>query len=323
MLKYVFVIAAAAATISTASPVVLEVGPHLAQVKAFSEAEGEKVWPGYGSAAFGFLLVGEGEESLLCRDEVPEGFAFAGINRATGCKRYTRPRTELPDDLLAAMPMFGPPSVIVMGTPESTGRSEPSWIRTILHEHFHQWQYELPDYFGRLRALDLHGGDATGMWVLNYPFPYENAAVAQAFAAASEKLADAVDARATAAFPAAFADYLDARRKLADQAGERNWRYFELQLWQEGVARWSEIRLGKWYPRQDVRDSTAELEAATLKALRSPDLAKKKRTVVYAHGAAEAMLLQACGHGWRTEYRKHLALGPLLEKARTDCGSDA
>jgi len=314
---------AAAASVAAARPgePADVVGPHLSQVRVFAADEGERVWPGYGSAPFGFLLVGDKNETLLCRDAVPDGFAPAGADKATGCKRFTRKLTGLPATLLAAMPMFGPPAVIVMGTPQSTGRTEASWVRTILHEHFHQWQYDLPDYFSRIRALDLHGGDETGMWVLNYAFPYNDPEVGAAFDHASLQLADAVAARGTPQFAAAFDEYLAARQALAARAGERNWRYLDFQLWQEGVARWTEIRLGKWYPRQDVRDSAARLEAATMAALRSPKLKESKREVVYAHGAAEAMLLQACGHGWRSAYPKVLALGPLLETARRDCAA--
>jgi hypothetical protein len=298
-----------------------DVGPDLAEVRHFSQTEGDSVWPGYGRAPFGFLLVTESQESLLCRDAVPQGFEPAGRDSATGCARYKRPRTKLPDTLLAAMPMFGPPAVIVMGTPETTGRTEASWIRTILHEHFHQWQYELPDYYPRIQALDLHGGDETGMWALNYAFPYDDPAVVAAFDEASLKLADALAARATPGFATAFDDYLTARQALAARAGERSWRYLEFQLWQEGVARWTEIRLGKWYPRQDVRDSAARLEQATLEQLRTPKLTEMKREVVYAHGAAEAMLLQACGSDWRAAYPKLLSLGPLLEAARAKCAA--
>ena len=296
-----------------------DVGGHLAEIRAFSSKDGERVWTGYGQAPFGFLLIDAKEETLLCRDTAPDGFEPAGTDAKTGCARYTRPRSNLPDTFLAAMPIFGPPAVIVMGTPASTGRSEASWARTILHEHFHQWQYDLPTYFARTKVLDLHGGDETGMWVLNYAFPYEDAQVVQAFNEASLALSKAVAARGTAQFGSSFDAYLAARKALAAKAGENNWRYLEFQLWQEGVARWTEIQLGKVYPRVDVRESAAKLEAATLQEIAKPDLPGMKREVVYAHGASEAMLLDACWSDWRTEYPKLLSLGLLLEAARKRC----
>jgi hypothetical protein len=297
------------------------VTPLLAEARAFASAHGDDVWVGYGAAPFGFLLVTPKAEYLLCRDAVPQSFTPDGTDPATGCTRHRRPPSGLPSTLLAAMPVFGLPGDIVMGTPETTGRPEAAWLRTILHEHFHQWQYALPAYFERLQALDLHGGDQSGMWVLNYPFPYTDESVNDAFARASNLLAEAAAARGKPEFAHAFDRYLEARRALAVSAGEKNWRYFEFQLWQEGVARWTEIRLGKWFPRQDVRDSAVELEQATLESLRSSQLARTKREIVYAYGAAEAMLLQACGHGWRALYRQVLALGPLLDAARTSCAA--
>lgn len=295
------------------------VGPHLSQVRSFSAGEGEKLWPGYGRAPFGFLLVTEKEEVLLCRDQVPDGFAPAGTDASTGCKRFTRPRSGVPDNLLAAMPLFGLPAVIVMGTPQSTRRSQASWVRTILHEHFHQWQYALPGYFERTKALDLHGGDATGMWVLNYAFPYGEPGVAKAQAAASQALADAVAARWTRDFFPKFDAYLERRRALEAASGAKNWRYVELQLWQEGVARWTEIALGKAYPDPEVARSSALLEQRTLEELRAPDLAARKREFVYAYGAAEAMLMETCTPDWRRHYPSMLALGPLLNDARANC----
>ena len=87
-----------AALIAAAPGDAPEVGAHLSQVREFAASEGERVWPGYGTAPFGFLLVTEREESLLCRDQVPEGFTAAGTDPATGCERHVRPRSGLPAD---------------------------------------------------------------------------------------------------------------------------------------------------------------------------------------------------------------------------------
>lgn len=295
-------------------------GPRLAEVRKFADAEGERLWSGYGSAPFEFLLVEAKQESLLCRSSAPAGFHPAGQDPATGCDRFIRPRSSLPDHLLAAMPLFGPPPTIVMGTPQSTGRTPAGWLRTILHEHFHQWQFSLPDYFARIDALDLKGGDETGMWALNFAFPYDRADVVAAQAAASLALAEAVAARGTKEFYGKFDAYLTARRTLARTASERNWRYAEFQLWQEGVARWTEIALGKAYPDSEVAKGAAALEERTLAELKKPAIADQKREFVYAYGAAEAMLLEACGAKWRKRYPAVLSLGPLLDEARATCG---
>ena len=296
-----------------------DVGRSIAEVRTFARTGGDRLWPGYGSAPFEFLLVAGDQEELLCRKSVPDGFTPDGRDPATGCGRYVRPRSGLPDNLLAAMPVFGPPSTIVMGTPQSTGRSRPDWTRTILHEHFHEWQDSFPNIFARMAALGLAGDDETGMWMLNYAFPYSDPAVVSAFDAASRALGAAVDARGKPGFRRALAHYLAARAKLAAAAGERNWRYAELELWKEGVARWTEIELGKRYPDAAVRASALRLQQETREWLDKPDLAGAGREFVYPYGASEAMLLDACGSRWRRDYPKRLALGPLLEHAARSC----
>ncbi len=294
-------------------------GLQLARVRAFSRSNGEALWPGYGAAPFGFLLLEAESETLLCREPAPAGFTPDGRDDATGCLRFTRPRGKLSGRFLAAMPVFGPPATIVMGTPASTGRSPAEWRRTILHEHFHQWQWWLPDHYKRVNALDLSGGDETGMWMLNYAFPYADPAAGAAYSAASLALADALAARGTGEFPAAFDNYLGARVRFEASVTPRDWRYLEFQLWQEGVARWTEIELGKQYPDAAVKAASTALEARTLTALREPKLAEQGRELAYSYGAGEAMLMAACGAAWRRGYPGQLSLKPLLAKARAQC----
>lgn len=284
----------------------------IAGIQKFAARDGERLWPGYGAAPFGFLLIEQDHETLYCRDSIPEGFGAPVRDPATGCPSARRNRSNFPTNLLAAMPLFGPPSTIVMGTPEATGRSEAEWTRTILHEHFHQWQSALPDYYARVAALDLAGGDETGMWMLNYAFPYADPAVANAYAHASRALAAAVRARGTNGFRTALTNYREARNALAAAAGPDNWRYAEFQLWQEGLARWTEIELGKSYPNSAVRQAAKALEEETLAALDTPDLAASNRLFAYPFGTGEAMLLEACDPSWRDEYVATLALGPIL-----------
>lgn len=297
-----------------------DVGASIAEVRDFAKSTGDRLWPGYGTAPFEFLLVAGDREELFCRTSVPEGFKPDGIDSASGCAKYVRPRTSLPNNLLAALPIFGPPSTIVMGTPESTGRTKAEWTRTILHEHFHEWQDSLPDIFARIGSLDLAGDDKTGMWMLNFPFPYSDPAIVSAFDHASHLLGAAVDARGTPAFRSALTRYLAARAKLAKAAGPKNWRYAEFELWKEGIARWTEIELGKEFPDPDVRASALALDQKTRAWLGKPDLAGAGREFVYPYGASEAMLLQACDPNWRARYLSVLALGPLLEEAAAQCG---
>src|SRR5205823_11170202 len=45
---------------------------------------------------------------------------------------------------------------------------------SMLHEHFHQLQDSQPNSYAETEALNLSHGDQTGMWMLNYAFPYDS-----------------------------------------------------------------------------------------------------------------------------------------------------
>ncbi|UPG84618.1 hypothetical protein L2Y94_14950 [Luteibacter aegosomatis] len=281
---------------------------------------GERIWPGYGTAPFGMLLIADGRETLLCQPHPPESFKLIGPDPATGCERYERARSSLPDRLLAAMPVFGLPSTIVMGTPEATGLDRTAWVRTILHEHFHQWQTSRPGYFARVDALDLKGNDTSGMWMLNFAFPYQDPVVGQAYRKASLALADALAARGRPDFLGKFDGYLEARHAFAASAGERNWRYMEFELWQEGGARWTEYAIAKRDPDHIARDAALAGETKLLSRLRQPDLTSQGRELVYVYGTAELMLIDSCGLAWRDAYPTSTRLEPILLAARKECG---
>src|ERR1700684_651470 len=74
-------------------------GGQLAKVRAFARTRGEALWRGYGTAPFGFLLVGADTETLLCQPGAPQGFTDAGHDPETGCTRMTRPKSGLPASL--------------------------------------------------------------------------------------------------------------------------------------------------------------------------------------------------------------------------------
>jgi hypothetical protein len=297
-----------------------ELSAELASIRSFAASHGDRLWPGYGAAPFETLLIEDEREVLLCRAAPPAGFTADGRDAATGCPRHVRPRSRFPAGLLAAMPAFGLPATIVMGTPAATSLSLRRWRSTILHEHFHQYQWSLPDYWTRAAALDLAGGDQTGMWMLNFPFPYDRPEVTAAFGRARSALLAAVEARGRGNFRRRLRDYATARRAFASAAGERNWRYLELQLWQEGVARWTEVRLAGAHPDPAMRRDAAEHEREMLRSLGTADLAQTKRVIAYPYGMAEAMLLEACSPAWRRRYVELLALGPLIEQAARRCG---
>ena len=172
---------------------------HYATARAIADSVGERVWPGFSEAPFQILLI-EGEtETLVCGEGPGEGFTPAGIDPATGCETATRGR-QFDPAFLASFPAVDGIPTIVVGTPQATGLTPSRWMFTLLHEHLHQMQDAQPGVWEGVLALDLHDGDTTGMWMLNYPFPYDDPDAGAALRALADAAAAALDSHGERTF---------------------------------------------------------------------------------------------------------------------------
>lgn len=229
--------------------------------------------------------------------------------------------------LLATFPAVSGLPTIVVGTAERTGKPSAEWILTLLHEHFHQWQYSLPDYYRRTEELDLAAGDSSGMWMLNYPFPYDSVPVQTGVKNLARALSQALDAPPRSRGPAIEA-VIYARAALARHLTAAEMRYMEFQLWQEGVARFIEYRAaelasrshrpGRAYRRLSDYTSYADVAKRNRIGLRRElnrlDLGKGRRISFYSLGAAYALLLESTQPGWKQRYESApFVLTRLLE----------
>lgn len=195
----------------------------IADAREISAAAGEAVWPGWNAAPFGILLVEADQETLFCHGPSADGFSSLGDDSATGCPMQARVR-EFEPTLLASFPAAGGVPTIVAGTPEATGKEPLDWTVTLLHEHFHQAQSSASGYYEAVEALGLSGDDTSGMWMLNYPFPYDEEPVGAAFAELTSALEAALDARGTEDFTARLETYLDSRADLRATVSGADWR---------------------------------------------------------------------------------------------------
>ena len=277
---------------------------------------GENLWPSYSAVPFDFLLTLEDREVLFCRPQLVDGFTALGKDPITGCDMQER-ASQVPKNMLAAMYAAGAGWTIVMGTPESTGRSHADWARTIHHEHFHQYQNNFDRYFERQNALGLAGDDTSGMWMLEYPFPYRSQAFNKAFKRSRLALQRALTSSGRAVRKD-VANYLSARAELEASVPAKDWRYLELELWYEGVARWTDLVMAERSSSPPLQQSGAEERTHVVASLASLDPRLKEREIVYEYGAAEAMLLQRCVPGWQASYPNVLALGALVKAIEPD-----
>ena len=280
--------------------------------RAIAELNGDRIWPGYSDAPFGVLLVEKGRERLFCHEGPAAEFELLGVDPILSCTSSSRP-AAFPPNLLASFPAVDGIATIVIGTPEATGLSPDAWVLTILHEHLHQMQFSRPDYYAGIENLGLSRGDETGMWMLNYPFPYSRDETSSAFRVMAERLIEALRVRGADAFYDSVLRYWQARESARRTVSEDDWRYVELQLWQEGVARWTEGAIAAL--TDEYSDAASEANEKIVRELVEFDLGKQGRVAFYPIGAGEAMLLEGVGSDWRERYWiEPFSLGPHLER---------
>jgi hypothetical protein len=286
----------------------LDVPSLIATARSAAAKAGEEIWPGYREAPFGVLLIDRDSERLYCHPGPTADFVRIESDGTTGCEVYGRARVYDPT-FRATFPAVGGVSTIVIGTPEATGLAPAKWVLTVLHEHFYQFQTSSPGYYDGVESLGLSGGDETGMWMLNYAFPYDSEETNRGFEEMVDLLNRALKARGTPGFESDLRAYLRARQRAEESVPPRDWRYIEFQLWQEGVARWTEMAIAARAARthaDSLRIDYAEQESLAVDLLMQEltefDLREQRRLVAYPIGAAEAMLLEEAAPGWRERY---------------------
>ena len=299
---------------STAATLAPDDRVRIAEAFRLADAIGDSIWRGWTSAPFAVLLVTPEREFLVRHPRPSADFARVGYDSLLRADVFVRARTLSPN-LLATFPAVGGVSTIVIGQPGATGKSSPEWVLTLLHEHFHQLQMSRADYQARVGALALSRGDSSGMWMLNYAFPYDSARVQARFGALAAQLDSALSGPAPDVRRSHWLAARVARAALRAALPADDDRYLAFQMWQEGVARFTELQAARFaaahftpsaafralpdFAPFDV--AAARIEAGIYAGLRAP-LARNRRVAFYPVGAATALLLDEMGSGWRDAY---------------------
>ena len=301
-----------------------QVKPRVAEIDRVRLAEafkightlGDRLWAGWNKAPFAVLLVTPDSEFLIRNPKPSTDFTPMGYDALLKSNVYYRKRTQ-PLNLLATFPVVGGIPTIVIGQAENTDKKTSTpWVVTMLHEHFHQLQYSQPGYYADVDKLGLSRGDQSGMWMLNYPFPYDWKEMHEHFSLLSHLLVDALQARATSDFSVKLSAYLKQRHELEQTLSPDDYRYFSFQMWQEGIARYTEYRIAKlaaerYRPGKAFRalkdykpfnEVAEETRSGIADELTTGRLEEYKRVIFYALGAGEGLLLDRINPRWRQRY---------------------
>jgi len=277
---------------------------------------GDRVWPNWHSAPFAILLVTPDFEYLVGHPNPSPDFTPIANDTLVGHPVLYRKRM-LPVQMQATFPAVNGVNTVVIGPAELTAdKNSTRWVLTVLHEHFHQFVYSQPGYFDAVTRLGLAHGDQSGMWMLNYPFPYDSARVQLVFTAMTHALLDALAQTDRPALDAKSAAFRRAMTAFRQSVPAESATYFDFQLWQEGVARYTEIAIGELAAKaytpsaefsalpdfKSYASVAAEIRRSVLDDLGSMSLAKLKRVVVYSTGAADALLLDKVRPSWKNEF---------------------
>lgn len=277
---------------------------------------GDQIWENYQKTAFIMLLVTDDFEFLINHPNPSSDFKNLGKDDFLASNIYYRKR-QFNKSFQATFPAVNGLNCMVIGTPENTeSKNSSRWIITVLHEHFHQYQYTDPTYYANVSALDLAKGDKTGMWQLNYKFPYEDHTVNEKYMDYAQNLKLCINHLYTPKFKKYFKRFKTSRKAFEKSLSTEDYRYFSFQLWQEGLARYTEI---KFLDLLESYNPSAEMKALTdftpfgllkrsvyeseLKKITTFRLDEYKRVCFYAIGL-EGLILDRLEKNWRKKYLK-------------------
>ncbi|NER15412.1 hypothetical protein GWK08_18305 [Leptobacterium flavescens] len=284
----------------------------IAEAVRISKLYGDDLWKGFNEVPFSIILVTDDYEYLIYHSKPTEDFKLLEHDALLNTDIYYR-KTVFNKHFLATFPAVNGVNCIVVGTPENTNRNSSEWIITLLHEHFHQYVYSKPDYYKSVEGLNLSNGDRSGMWMLNYPFPYSSKKTIDAYADYTQVLKQMASGEMPA--KAYYKKYRKARKQFKNSLSPDEYRYFSFQLWQEGIARYTEIRLLELLKDHKTSAAVAAMEdyepfselssrmlANELNNITALKLEQEKRVCFYSVGMAEGLILDEIRPDWREEY---------------------
>lgn len=269
------------------------------QILKLGKSLKEGYWPDWASTPFSILLVTPQNEFLIGH---PNASNFSSTYYSDSIFKediYYRP-ASFPLNMAATFPLIDRFPVIVMGDIDHANFGKSRWSWTLLHEHFHQFQMLSDGYFQKTNELDLARDSTDFMWQLNYPFPYEDMKIGRIIDEMCSILVKSWEDEEVS-----ISKYFKLRNELKKSISEKDYRYFNFQVWQEGLPRYLEVALVKeaissgYTPLNELLE---EYNKEINQALKDPDFSNRKRILYYSLGAAEWNLIDKSLKDWKSSY---------------------
>ncbi|PHR63187.1 MAG: hypothetical protein COA47_00805 [Robiginitomaculum sp.] len=269
----------------------------LAEGRQIAQRYGNQLWPGFSQTRFDVLLVTQQQELLFCAKNRPDGFEPWRFDPETSCPVYIRKPGQFSPKTQVTLHLDGSGPTIVMGEPQSLEDNPAAWLATLWHEHFHQYQMSRLRFQNRPDQTD--------------PFSYSNPVPAKVLTTLSRQLAEILrqpDRKTRLHLAQAYATN---RTELLSHLSDPDQTYLEFQLWQEGVARYTELAMAEFAAGSTVQIGdtphdfaalAANLRRRVLQVLSDPEPMRHQRVLFYSIGAAEALVLDEINPHWRSSY---------------------
>ncbi|MBL1431100.1 MAG: hypothetical protein COA60_006280 [Robiginitomaculum sp.] len=283
----------------------------MAEARKINRAYGGQLWPGFSTEDFPILIVGHEHDRFYCAKKAPIGFTLFSIDADTNCRIDIRAGGQFSTNIKATFPFAGSGPVAVVGAYGVIKSNSTAWVATLLHENFHQYQMNWNGYYSGLADLDLAGDDDSGMWALNYPFAYDDLQVIAMIQNNSIDLVTVLTEPDKTIRKKLALQYAVNRANRLSILTDADRRYLEFQLWQEGVARYTELALAEFASSgthtslgldHDFAALASNLRNRILQTLNEGKLSQHQRVYFYSLGAAEALVLDEIDHNWRDNY---------------------
>ena len=289
----------------------------LAEARHLWSTLAEDIWPGTSRVEAPFVYIQGDHEFAI-------GFprSIAGFRDTSG-ELFGKPvqvrKRVFGSNMTASFPVDGVPAVVI-GAPESTGRTLGGWLLTAGHEMFHVFQAANNSY-AKVAAAQIGPADDAS-WHLTFPFPYSDADVMRLvhlqgylvwLAGQSPAVEDSIyNIGAALDAVAVYRDHLTRM-----QGNDKSYRYSQFQEWNEGGAAYFEYRLAQKaaagaYRPTDAYAALPEFEPyaniwrnqyeARPFLTKHAGRAAKSRSAFYHLGTGKALALDKVYQGWKARY---------------------